>query len=148
VLLDHVRIVEEPLARGADVLVGVRGCGEPGSRRLEDVPRIVEPRQQRRAAIPLIERTEDLRARDLADTVGEPLYAEELATDRTGQNVMRRTGSAAKERAPKAGSARAESKFYVHELSTVASLRPRSVEKSKLRATSGLRGRHLRLFRR
>ena len=62
---------------------------------VEDSPRVVEPGEQRRAAVPLVERAEDLRARDLADTLGEPLDAEELATDRTGQNVMRRTGPAA-----------------------------------------------------
>src|SRR6185369_17539562 len=113
---------------------------------LEDLPRVVETGEQWSAPVSLVERTEDLRARDLADPVGEPLDAEELATDRTGQDVMRRPGPATKERSPKAGPSRAESKSEVHELSTVASLRPRSVEKRKLRADSGLRGRNLRLF--
>src|SRR5439155_1387228 len=72
----------------------------------------------------------------------------ELAADGASQNVMRRTRSATEQRSAKAGPTGPESKVDVHALPTVASLRPRSVERRKLHADSGLRGRDLRLLRR
>jgi hypothetical protein len=105
VLLDDVRVVEQPIAGRPDVLFGVGGGREADASAREDAAGALEPGEQGRSAVTLRERAEDLGPRDGSRALGEPFGAEELASDRASEEVERRGGTAREKRTPEAGPA-------------------------------------------
>jgi hypothetical protein len=94
VLLDHVEIVEQPFAGGPDVVVPLLGGGEPIVRVGDDPAGLVEALEEPGAGAggP---RGEPLPLRDRPRALRQQLRAEQLAPDRTGEQLVERRAGAA-----------------------------------------------------
>jgi hypothetical protein len=87
VLLDHVEVVQEPFAGRPDVDVALGRVGEPVVGLVEDPARLVKPLQQPVAGMGRAGR-QPLVLRDRARPLGEELGAEQLAADRTREELV------------------------------------------------------------
>ena len=74
-LLDHVEVVEQPVAGGADVHLAVGGVGEGVTRLLEQLLGLAEAAEER----PDVARAEPAPARRPGRDVGQPLAARQRA---------------------------------------------------------------------
>ncbi len=92
-LLHHVVVVEQPLARRPDVRSRRRRAHQPRVRVGQHLPGDVEPAEQPRLARSLRERADDLRASQAPRALGEAVGAEQLALDRTREEVLRGLGT-------------------------------------------------------
>ncbi len=85
VFLNDVEVVEKPVARGADVEpslgAGVQLVIDP----IEDVPRVLEPEQQRTRAALLLRRQEVMAARDCACSLTKSFGAQHFAANGTDE---------------------------------------------------------------
>jgi mannose-6-phosphate isomerase-like protein (cupin superfamily) len=89
VLLDDVEVVEQPVAGGSDVDVLVGRGGEPRVGVIEDQPGAVESGEQRRtAAAAVVAAAEPLAGGDLPCPIDQVFDAEELAADRTREQLL------------------------------------------------------------
>ena len=87
VLLDDVEIVEQPLAGGADVSPALHRRRQCRSRRLEDLPRLIEaiekrPGPARHRTGARTSRSDPLLPCERARVLGQPFSAQELTADR------------------------------------------------------------------
>jgi hypothetical protein len=87
VLLDHVVVVEQPFARGADVEPAVGAGGEPVVGVLQDGARAGEPGEERGPPSPPGGR-QPLAGGEVLRPLGEVLGPEQLAADRAGEEVL------------------------------------------------------------
>ena len=94
-LLDHVEVVEQPLAGRPDVVVPLLGGGEPVVGVGEDPAGLVESREQVVTG-PGGPRGEPLPLREGPRALGQALGAQQLAPDRAGDELVEGgTGAAA-----------------------------------------------------
>ena len=105
VLLHHVEVVEQPLARRADVDVAVGGGREPLVRIVEDAAGLVQPGEEPRAPAGGLGRN-PLLPRDGPGPLGEVLGAQQLAADRAGEQIVRGGGGSGEEAGKAKGSQR------------------------------------------
>jgi len=82
-----VVVVQQPFAGRTDVAAPVRGGGEPGVDVLEDPPGAVEPGEERRAPAASPD-PEALAGWQLLRPLRQVLSAEELAPDRTSEEIL------------------------------------------------------------
>src|SRR4029077_11947300 len=87
-LLDDVKVVQEPLARGSHVYVMVGGAGEAGVRGVQDPPRLVEASEEARSRPPAAGSGQALPGRHRPGAIREVLGAEQLAADRTAEQLV------------------------------------------------------------
>jgi hypothetical protein len=93
VLLDHVVVVEQPLAGRSDIrhAIAIRVCvadlGEPAMSVLQDATRVVEAREERSAAC-LSAHAQPLTRRHLLRSLGQVLGTEQLAANGAGEAVL------------------------------------------------------------
>jgi hypothetical protein len=88
VFLHHVKIVQQPLAGGADVYAAVGSGGQLGVDRVQDFPGFVQANEQRCLSAPLPGILQPLSSRDGASPLVEMLDAEQLALDRSGTEMV------------------------------------------------------------
>ena len=102
VLPDHVEVVEQPLARRADVDAPLGARGEPCVDVLEDPPGLRETGEEGRLPPPAYTGREALLARDGTRLLGELVGPEELAADGPAKSSSRpavdRSGSGRRKR--------------------------------------------------
>jgi hypothetical protein len=92
-----VIVVEEPLSRGADVYFVACGIRELSVGIVEQSPRIIEPNQESGVRATAPGTREALAGGDGAGTIGKVLGAEELSTDRSGEELFACVGAALEE---------------------------------------------------
>jgi hypothetical protein len=92
-LLDHVVIVEQPLAGGADVDATVGGGGEAGLRIVQDAAGPVQSGEER-GAPPGAPGGESLALGQVLRAFGQVLGAEQLAADGPGEEGLGRVRAA------------------------------------------------------
>jgi hypothetical protein len=91
VLLNDVEIVEQPFAGRADVRTAQRCLGETGVNAIEGLPRVAQAREQARAPLAQgrLPARRSLCARERSCAFREMLGAEQLSTDRAGDQAIR-----------------------------------------------------------
>jgi hypothetical protein len=98
VLLDDVEVVQQPFAGRTYVDITVAGFRQPGVNVIQDLAGLIEPRQQPgptggRAT----SRYDLLSGRDCLSPFREMLGAQQLAADRTGEQLIGSAGAAGAE---------------------------------------------------
>ena len=88
VFLDYMEVVEQPFSGRPDVEIGCGGDGESGVGIVQDAPGVIEPAEQRRTAAPRSGPGEALAGGDGASAIAEVLDPEQLAADRTRQQLL------------------------------------------------------------
>jgi mannose-6-phosphate isomerase-like protein (cupin superfamily) len=89
VLLDDVEVVEQPVARRADVDFLVGRGGQPRVGVIEDQPGAVETGEERGATAPaMVAAAEPLAGRDVPGAVDQVLDAEQLAANRAREQLV------------------------------------------------------------
>jgi hypothetical protein len=93
VFLNHVVIVEQPLAGWANIghavaiSVPVADCGKPAMRVFEDAAGVIEASEQWRASGPSPD-SQSLAGRDLLGPLGQVLGTKQLAANGAGEAVL------------------------------------------------------------
>ncbi len=101
-LLDDVVVVEQPLARGADVDAAVGGGGEAGLGIVQDAAGSIQSGEERGtpAGGP---RGESLALRQVLRALGQVLGAEQLAADGPGEEALGRVRAAGEDTGEESG---------------------------------------------
>jgi hypothetical protein len=93
VLLDHVVVVEEPLAGGTDADAAVGGDGQALVGVFQDIPGVLQADQERGAPALPPSRRDPLSGGDGLGPFGQVFDAEQLTTDRASEQVLAGVGS-------------------------------------------------------
>jgi hypothetical protein len=88
VLLDDVKVVEEPFTRRADVELLIGGGGEPRVSLVEKAARVVEPGEQGRMTTTPAGSCDALGSGDGTSPIGEVLRSEQLTANRARQQLF------------------------------------------------------------
>ncbi len=87
-LLDHVEVVEQPLAGRPHVHLALRSFRQPDVDVVQDPAGLVQPGKESGVPPPLAAGSQALSLGHRAGALGEVLGAQQLAPDRSGENLL------------------------------------------------------------